>query len=58
MWGTCLGLEELTFLTSGKLLLSSTNTNGVALPLVFTNGRLPPPLHTNPQEPAGLAISR
>ncbi|XP_059900472.1 gamma-glutamyl hydrolase-like isoform X2 [Gadus macrocephalus] len=37
VWGTCLGLEELTFLTSGKLLLSSTNTNGVALPLVFTN---------------------
>ncbi|CAL8295094.1 unnamed protein product [Lota lota] len=37
VWGTCLGLEELTFLTSGKLLLSTTNTNGVALPLVFTN---------------------
>ncbi|KAJ3611627.1 hypothetical protein NHX12_021642 [Muraenolepis orangiensis] len=37
IWGTCLGFEELTYLTSGKLLLSSTNTTGVALPLVFTN---------------------
>lgn len=37
VWGTCLGFEELTYLTSGKLLLSSTNTSGVALPLNFTS---------------------
>uniref|UniRef100_A0A3P8YK36 folate gamma-glutamyl hydrolase n=1 Tax=Esox lucius TaxID=8010 RepID=A0A3P8YK36_ESOLU len=38
VWGTCLGFEELTYLTSGEMLLSRTNTSGVALPLVFTNG--------------------
>ncbi|KAF7660102.1 hypothetical protein LDENG_00288160 [Lucifuga dentata] len=37
VWGTCLGFEQLTYLTSGKLLLSFTNTSGVALPLTFTN---------------------
>lgn len=37
VWGTCLGFEELSYLTSGKLLLSHTNTSGVALPLIFTN---------------------
>lgn len=36
VWGTCLGFEQLTLLTSGKSLLSQTNTNGVALPLNFT----------------------
>nr|XP_046146876.1 gamma-glutamyl hydrolase-like [Oncorhynchus gorbuscha] len=38
VWGTCLGFEELTYLTSGMKLLSKTNTSGVMLPLVFTNG--------------------
>ena len=38
IWGTCLGLEELTYLTSGRLLLSLTNTRGIPLPVVFTNG--------------------
>lgn len=37
VWGTCLGFEQLSYLTSGKLLLSHTNTSGVALPLIFTN---------------------
>ncbi|XP_071387434.1 gamma-glutamyl hydrolase [Centroberyx affinis] len=37
VWGTCLGFEQLTYLTSGKLLLSYSNTSGVALPLIFTN---------------------
>ncbi|KAG7231285.1 hypothetical protein INR49_012116 [Caranx melampygus] len=37
VWGTCLGFEQLTVLTSGKKLLTRTNTSGVALPLVFTN---------------------
>ncbi|KAI2662278.1 Gamma-glutamyl hydrolase [Labeo rohita] len=37
IWGTCLGFELLTLLTSGKLLLSHTNTSGIALPLNFTD---------------------
>ncbi|KAK2859715.1 hypothetical protein Q5P01_004335 [Channa striata] len=37
VWGTCLGFEQLTYLTSGKNLLSYTNTSGVSLPLHFTN---------------------
>ncbi|KAM6900779.1 gamma-glutamyl hydrolase isoform 2-T2 [Xenentodon cancila] len=36
VWGTCLGFEQLTYLTSGKFLLSHTNTSGVVLPLHFT----------------------
>uniref|UniRef100_A0A4W4DVG0 folate gamma-glutamyl hydrolase n=2 Tax=Electrophorus electricus TaxID=8005 RepID=A0A4W4DVG0_ELEEL len=36
VWGTCLGFQLLSKLTSGKLLLSHTNTSGVALPLNFT----------------------
>uniref|UniRef100_A0A5F8H609 folate gamma-glutamyl hydrolase n=1 Tax=Monodelphis domestica TaxID=13616 RepID=A0A5F8H609_MONDO len=36
IWGTCLGFEELTVLTSGKQLLTPTNTSGIALPLNFT----------------------
>uniref|UniRef100_A0A8C4RX03 folate gamma-glutamyl hydrolase n=1 Tax=Erpetoichthys calabaricus TaxID=27687 RepID=A0A8C4RX03_ERPCA len=35
IWATCLGFEELTYLTSGKLLLSATNTTNVTLPLNF-----------------------
>ncbi|XP_028289732.1 gamma-glutamyl hydrolase [Gouania willdenowi] len=37
VWGTCLGLEQLMYLTSGKPVLSRTNTSGLALPLNFTN---------------------
>ncbi|CAM4532743.1 unnamed protein product [Leuciscus chuanchicus] len=37
VWGTCLGFEMLTLLTSGESLLSHTNTKGVALPLNFTD---------------------
>ncbi|KAK7175665.1 hypothetical protein R3I93_000049 [Phoxinus phoxinus] len=37
VWGTCLGFEMLTLLTSGQLLLSRTDTKGVALPLDFTD---------------------
>ncbi|XP_023650260.1 gamma-glutamyl hydrolase [Paramormyrops kingsleyae] len=36
VWGTCLGFEELVYLTFGKWCLSSTNTTAVALPLNFT----------------------
>jgi len=38
VWGTCLGYEQLTVLTSGKDLLSLTNTSGVPLPLNFLHG--------------------
>ncbi|XP_041669700.1 gamma-glutamyl hydrolase [Cheilinus undulatus] len=37
IWGTCLGFEQLTVLTSGKNLLVNTNTSGIALHLEFTN---------------------
>lgn len=40
VWGTCLGFEELSYLVSNKSLLTSTNTDGCALPLNFTNGTL------------------
>ncbi|XP_077666344.1 LOW QUALITY PROTEIN: gamma-glutamyl hydrolase-like [Eretmochelys imbricata] len=36
VWGTCLGYEELTYLTSGEILLTWTNTEDFALPLNFT----------------------
>ncbi|XP_076617072.1 gamma-glutamyl hydrolase-like [Chaetodon auriga] len=36
VWGTCLGFEQLAYLTSGKSILSRTNTSGVSLPLHFT----------------------
>ncbi|XP_034061959.1 gamma-glutamyl hydrolase-like isoform X3 [Gymnodraco acuticeps] len=36
VWGTCLGYEQLTVLTSGETLLTRTNTSGVSLPLLFT----------------------
>ncbi|XP_070784383.1 gamma-glutamyl hydrolase isoform X2 [Enoplosus armatus] len=37
VWGTCLGFEQLTYLTSEKTILTSTNTSGVPLPLNFTD---------------------
>uniref|UniRef100_A0A8B9QDA6 folate gamma-glutamyl hydrolase n=1 Tax=Apteryx owenii TaxID=8824 RepID=A0A8B9QDA6_APTOW len=37
VWGTCLGHEELTYLTSGEILLVNTNTDGFAFPLNFTS---------------------
>lgn len=39
VWATCLGFEELTYLTLGKLVLIKNNMRDVALPLNFTNGR-------------------
>ncbi|XP_064026869.1 gamma-glutamyl hydrolase isoform X3 [Pogoniulus pusillus] len=36
VWGTCLGHELLTYLTSGEVLLINTKTEGSALPLNFT----------------------
>ncbi|XP_029955917.1 gamma-glutamyl hydrolase-like [Salarias fasciatus] len=37
VWGTCLGFEQMMYLTSGERILSRTNTTGIALPLNFTN---------------------
>ncbi|KAM6215929.1 gamma-glutamyl hydrolase [Rhynchocyon petersi] len=36
VWGTCLGFEELTVLVSDMLLLTSTDTENMSLPLNFT----------------------
>ncbi|KAG8570762.1 hypothetical protein GDO81_011405 [Engystomops pustulosus] len=36
IWGTCLGFEQLTVLTSGELLLTLTKTDDISLPLNFT----------------------
>ncbi|XP_060099693.1 gamma-glutamyl hydrolase [Heteronotia binoei] len=36
IWGTCLGHQLLTYLTSGENLLTWTNTDNFALPLNFT----------------------
>ncbi|XP_067857210.1 gamma-glutamyl hydrolase isoform X2 [Heptranchias perlo] len=37
IWGTCLGLQLLTTLTAGKVLLTHTDTENIALPLNLTN---------------------
>lgn len=39
VWGTCLGFEELTYLTLGKLVLVKNDMRDVALPLNFTDGK-------------------
>ncbi|XP_063155401.1 gamma-glutamyl hydrolase [Candoia aspera] len=38
VWGTCLGHQLLTYLTSGENLLIRTNTDGFIMPLNFTQG--------------------
>nr|KAF6326316.1 gamma-glutamyl hydrolase [Pipistrellus kuhlii] len=40
VWGTCLGFEELSYLVSGELLLTNTDTKAVTLPLNFSQGIL------------------
>nr|XP_015203813.1 PREDICTED: gamma-glutamyl hydrolase-like [Lepisosteus oculatus] len=37
IWGTCQGFQEMTVLTSGKNLLTLTDTKAIALPLTFTS---------------------
>uniref|UniRef100_A0A3B4A933 folate gamma-glutamyl hydrolase n=1 Tax=Periophthalmus magnuspinnatus TaxID=409849 RepID=A0A3B4A933_9GOBI len=37
IWGTCLGFEQLSYLTAHEVLLVKTNTSRVSLPLNFTN---------------------
>ncbi|CAI9550417.1 unnamed protein product [Staurois parvus] len=39
-WGTCLGFEEMTVLTSGQLLLTRTDTDSISLALNFTESAL------------------
>lgn len=39
MWGTCLGFEELTYLTLGKSVLVKNDMGDAALPLNFTDGQ-------------------
>ncbi|XP_069777504.1 gamma-glutamyl hydrolase isoform X2 [Narcine bancroftii] len=36
MWGTCLGFEELTVITSGRNVLIATKTKNISFPLKFT----------------------
>lgn len=38
LWGTCQGFQQLTVLTANKNLLTNTDTEAVALPLVFSPG--------------------
>ncbi|OCT76859.1 hypothetical protein XELAEV_18032062mg [Xenopus laevis] len=40
VWGTCLGFEELTYLTSGEILLTLTETEDISLPLNFSANAL------------------
>ncbi|KAM8967888.1 gamma-glutamyl hydrolase [Pelodytes ibericus] len=40
IWGTCLGFEQLTYLTSGELLLTLTKTDDISLPLNFSSDAL------------------
>ncbi|XP_053323205.1 gamma-glutamyl hydrolase [Spea bombifrons] len=47
IWGTCLGFEELTYLTSGELLLTLTNTEDISLPLNFSPDALKSKLFSN-----------
>ncbi|XP_020778442.1 gamma-glutamyl hydrolase-like [Boleophthalmus pectinirostris] len=37
IWGTCLGFEQLAYLTAQKPILVNTDTTNVSLPLNFTN---------------------
>ncbi|KAG8513895.1 Gamma-glutamyl hydrolase [Galemys pyrenaicus] len=55
VWGTCLGFEELSYLVSGKYLLTHTNTVGITLPLNFTGGILKSKMFAN--FPADLLLS-
>lgn len=38
VWGTCLGLEELSYLISEEILLTLTDTENITMPLSFTKG--------------------
>ncbi|XP_007937663.1 gamma-glutamyl hydrolase [Orycteropus afer afer] len=55
VWGTCLGFEELSFLVSGKNLLTKTETENKSLPLNFTGATLQGRMFQN--FPADLLLS-
>ncbi|XP_075682305.1 gamma-glutamyl hydrolase [Rhinoderma darwinii] len=57
IWGTCLGFEELTVLTSGELLLTLTKTEDLSLPLNFTKNVLNSKLFRNIPQPLYKALS-
>lgn len=57
IWGTCLGFEELTVLTSGELLLTMTDTEDVLMPLNFTKNALNSKLFRNLPHPLYEALS-
>ncbi|XP_036194245.1 gamma-glutamyl hydrolase [Myotis myotis] len=55
VWGTCLGFEELSYLVSGESLLTHTNTEGITMPLNFTESILQSRMFRN--FPADLLLS-
>lgn len=55
VWGTCLGFEELSYLVSGESLLTHTNTEGITMPLNFTESILKSRMFRN--FPADLLLS-
>ncbi|KAK1332046.1 hypothetical protein QTO34_007727 [Cnephaeus nilssonii] len=55
VWGTCLGFEELSYLVSGELLLTPTITEGITMPLNFSEGILQSRMFRN--FPADLLLS-
>ncbi|KAM3927909.1 gamma-glutamyl hydrolase [Leptodactylus fuscus] len=57
IWGTCLGFEQLTVLTSGKLLLTLTKTEDISLPLNFTENALNSKLFQDIPKPLYKALS-
>ncbi|XP_044150104.1 gamma-glutamyl hydrolase [Bufo gargarizans] len=57
IWGTCLGFEQLTVLTSGDLLLTLTKTEDISLPLNFTENVLKSKLFQNIPRPLYKALS-
>uniref|UniRef100_A0A4W3GWZ9 folate gamma-glutamyl hydrolase n=1 Tax=Callorhinchus milii TaxID=7868 RepID=A0A4W3GWZ9_CALMI len=58
IWGTCMGHQELTFLTSGKDLLIRTNTENMALPLNLTDAAASSKMFQNLPPGVYKALSR
>ncbi|XP_075069672.1 gamma-glutamyl hydrolase [Mixophyes fleayi] len=58
IWGTCLGFEQLTVLTSRELLLTLTETEDISLPLNFTKDASSSKLFRNIPHPLYKALSR
>lgn len=58
IWGTCLGFEQLTYLTSGELLLTLTKTENLSLPLNFSQDALKSKLFRNIPKELYNSLSR